>query len=342
MAGEIGANYLYGINNPYSQNSYSSAINNDFMAQAMLGAGQQQSIQQAALQMQQQPQVDTFQKQGSTINSALSYASVAGLGTGTAAYLLTDNKPVNGVFADSVLKSLEETPLKLAEANAKTLIENEQNKILKKAGVPKGINYEQLKAYSETQNPSTFSNISKNLSQPKAQELLSKVEPKIKAIDINAISSKAVKTALESTLEFKTDKLANLQSQKAQIAALSDNVDLKKFFQNNAKTFGLEGDEAKIEKEAEKLAKQYKTKDGAIKKYDSFIKQQQEVVNTARKDLNTKAFDYWDESTKAFKKDAPEALTKAYKNVKWNKAGKFGAIAAGIGLVFGALFGNKS
>ena len=77
MAGEIGANYLYGINNPYAQNSYSSAINNDFMAQAMLGAAQQQSIQQAALQMQQQPQVDTFQKQGSTINSALSYASVA-------------------------------------------------------------------------------------------------------------------------------------------------------------------------------------------------------------------------------------------------------------------------
>lgn len=44
---------------------------------------------------------------------------------------------------------------------------------------------------------------------------------------------------------------------------------------------------------------------------------------------------------KAFRADAPEALTKAAKSIKWAKAGKFAAIAAGAGLVLGWMFGGN-
>ena len=51
---------------------------------------------------------------------------------------------------------------------------------------------------------------------------------------------------------------------------------------------------------------------------------------------------YWDDTAKAFKKDAPETLTKAYKSFKWNKALKGGGIAAGVALVLGYLFGSNA
>lgn len=51
---------------------------------------------------------------------------------------------------------------------------------------------------------------------------------------------------------------------------------------------------------------------------------------------------YWDDTTKAFKKETPEALTKAFKNFKWNKAAKGGGIAAAAGLVLGLLFGSNA
>ncbi|MFQ8625365.1 MAG: hypothetical protein ACLSA2_02225 [Candidatus Gastranaerophilaceae bacterium] len=66
------------------------------------------------------------------------------------------------------------------------------------------------------------------------------------------------------------------------------------------------------------------------------------AVNTVKENLGKKFTTYWDDSAKALKNETPEALTKAFKNFKWNKAVKGGGIAAAAGLVLGLLFGNNA
>lgn len=343
MAGEI--SNLYGINaynNPYLNN------NDDFLAQqyfknvANNPTTNTQGTAQPAFQGYQQPQVDTFQKSGSSLGTGLTLGGIAGLGTGAGIYYLGEGPVKDGKFADDILKAVDINIEEVSLNKAKELLDKKNLEILKKAGVPEGISLENLKAYSETGMPSAFPKIHEKLTQEQAKNICEAAQKEIDAIDIDALAKESVKLAEQETLQYKQDKLKNLQSQKTKLEALADDADLEKFFKDNAKSFGIEGDEKTIEAEAKKLAKTYKNKAGAIAHYSNEITSQETVVKTAKDTLNGKVAAYYDDTAKALKKDAPETLTKAFKNFKWNKAAKGGGIAAAAGLVLGCLFGSNA
>ena len=72
------------------------------------------------------------------------------------------------------------------------------------------------------------------------------------------------------------------------------------------------------------------------------IEHKQARINALNLNLESQFKSHWNEAENVFKKDTPEALTKAYKNFKISKAGKWGAIALGAGAVLGLLFGKNA
>ena len=119
-------------------------------------------------------------------------------------------------------------------------------------------------------------------------------------------------------------------------------ADLEKFFIDNAETFKLKGTEAEIAEKAKKIAAKHGTKENLLNLYQGRIDAKKEYIKEFKAELTDGIKKYWDDTAKAFKKDAPETLTKAYKSFKWNKTLKGGGIVAAAGLVLGCLFGNNA
>lgn len=339
MAGEISNSYG---SNPYGYNPYSTT-NDDFLAQQYFAQLAQQKQGEPVFQGYQQPQADTFQKSGGIgWGTGLTLGSVAGLGTSAGMYFLGSNPIQDGKVADEILNAVEANNLEQTTIDKiKKLAAQRKQEILKKSGVPDGISLKTLKAYAKSGMPSAFPQLNGILTQEQAKKIYKAAKKQIKAINPEDIAKEAAKLANEETLKYKQGKLTGLKQQKAKLEALKDDADLEKFFKDNAKIFDIEGDEKTIETEAKKLAAKYKNKAGAIADYTTQITNQQNIVNSTRDALNGKVSAYYDDAAKALKKDTPEAISKAFKNFKWNKALKGGGIAGAAGLILGLIFGNK-
>lgn len=335
MAGEI-----YGYNNAYNDDFYAQQY---FKNLANNPVANTQTSSQPAFQGYQQPQTDTFEKRGSSpLGTGLMLGGAAGLGTGAGIYYLGSNPIKDGKFADDILKAADIDVKEVAKTKAFELFDAKEVEILKKAGVPDGISLTNLKAYSESGIPSAFPKINGKLTQEQAKKIYEAAQKEIDAINIEDIVKEGKKLAEQETLQYKQDQLKTLQSQKTKLEGLADDADLEKFFKDNAKAFGIEGDEKAIEAEAKKLAKTYKNKAGAITHYTTQISNQEAIVNTAKDTLNGKVAAYYDDAAKTLKESAPKELKQAFKNFKWNKAAKGGGIAAAAGLVLGLLFGSNA
>ncbi len=339
MSTQIDGLGLY--NNPYGlYNSYSTgAMNDDFMAQQIFqnnGQNAAQPSNQTSFQGYQQPQADTFEKSGSGFSTGLKLGLVGGAGTTAGMYFFGTNPVNDGKFNDNILKAVDINVDQAAKTRAAEIFANKKAEILQKAGIPEYVNSENLKTYAKTGAGSQ--ELKNAMNQQQAQAVYEELEK----IDIEKIGKDAYTETFEKTLEGRKDKLANLQTQRAKLEALADDADLEKFFKDNANTFGISGDEKTIDAEAKKLAAKYKNKAGAISDYTTQITNQETLVKSTREALNTKVAAYYDDAAKSLKASAPENIQKAFKNFKLKTAGKWGAIAAGAGLILGCLFsGNK-
>ncbi len=338
------ANSIYG---------YPSIYGNDFMSQMTFGTNpQQMALQQALIQGAQQPQTDTFEKRGT--NPALKLGAAAGIGTG-AGYYFFGNGPVSseGRFADEILKSVEQDTKKLGEANAKKAVAEAYDKVFAKHKFGgKKVTTKEFKAIVKyVKLVENGEKIPAKLKAKVPSEIITDISKgkafikEVSKIDAEKIAKQAIHEANLTTLGGQLDDLKNLQSAQSKLLGIADKAtkkDMVEFFKNNAKEFGLEGNAEEIEKGAKNLAAKYSTKKKAIDAYKTMIEKRQNSIKTLRETLNGKVSTYYDAATKTVKSGAPENLTKALKNFKWKKAGKYGAIAAGAGIVLGWLFGGKS
>ena len=345
-------NAMYGYN-PYM----STGLNDDFMYNATNTqyaqlAQQQALLQQAALQ---QPTADTFQKSegGSGFGTGLKFAAIGGIGAGAGAYFFGDKLGAgfvkDGKFSDELLRTVEDIPgqtQKLAEqklANAKT-------RILKRFNLDDET-YNAIKKFAKAKDVNKLTPEVKQLvqqagikNQSEAITKLTQIKADFKKIDTENMVKKSTQVVESGSLKGQTAKLTKLQARENLMHTLADNAkqaDIEKLITENSEKFGIKGDKAVIEKEAKALAGKFKTKAGGIKAINAEVSAQQQIVNTMRTNLNGRITAHWDDAAKAFKADAPEALTKAAKKFKLAKAGKFAAIAAGVGLVIGWLTGSS-
>lgn len=304
----------------------------------------------------QQPTADTFQKSegGSGLNSGLKLAAVGGVGAGAGAYFFGDKLGINlvkdGKVADGLITSINSVN-----------VENTKNEIFKKLyeaevtkKLPTGMTIEQYNAIQQLAK----SNGIDDLSQAVKDKLPTDIQTpenarnklngiKIDEIDQTKLSERAAKLAKNRDLNTLTERLSNLQSAKTKLTALGENAskaEIETFIKANPEAFGLKGkSEAEITTLARKIANKYDTRSSLLSSLETRISKQTTNVENLKNSLRTQVNTHWDDAAKAFRADAPEALTKAAKNFKWAKAGKFAAIAAGAGLVLGWMFGgNKS
>ncbi len=347
---------MYGFN-PYMMAN--TGVSDDFMANASgfnnqyAQLAQQQALAQS-LALQQQPATDTFQKsEGSgVVGSGLKLAAVGGVGAGLGTYFLGDKLGVNlvkdGKVADELIKSLNK--FNLQEEQAKEFKKLYEAAVTKK--LPNGMNLEQYKALQQLARANGIGDLAESVKRnlpddiqtpDAARNKLSTI--KIDEIDKTKLNEIAAKRVKKQDLNIHTERLNNLQSAKNKLKALGDNptkAEIEQFIKANPEAFGLKGkNEAKIAKSARKIANNLSTKESLSKAFENKIKKQTERVENLKNNLKTQVTNHWDDTAKAFKADAPEALTKAAKNFKWSKAGKYGAIAAGVGLVLGWMFGGK-
>lgn len=350
---------MYGFN-PYMMGQ-STGLNDDFMANAT-GFNNQyaQLAQQQALMQQlalQQPTTDTFQKSegGSGLNSGLKLAAIGGVGAGAGAYFFGDKLGASfvkdGKFSDELLRAVENTPASV-EKIAEQRLEQAKTKILKRFNMDDKT-FKALQQFAKAKDVTKLKPEVRQLvkraginNQAEALTKLTQINADFGKIDSKGLTAKAEKLAEAGSLKGQTAQLAKLQARENLIHTLADNAkkaDIKKLITENAEQFGIKGDKATIEREAEALAKKFKSKAGGIKALKAEIAAQQQIVNTTRTSLNKQVAAHWDDAAKAFRADAPDVLKNATKNFKWAKAGKFAAIAAGAGLVLGLMFGgNKS
>lgn len=338
MSTQIDSLGLY--NNPYAlnyQNNTNAGMNDDFLAQQLFAQQAGVAQTQPAFQGYQQPQSDTFQKSGSSgLSTGLKLATVGGLGTGAGMYFFGTNPVKDGKFNENILKAVDIDVNEVSKNRALEILHEQKAKIFQNVNIPEGINMENIKTYAETGvAPQELKNA---ITQDKAKALYEEV----KKIDLDKIATQAREETIGKTLEGSQNKLAKLQAQKAKLESLADDANLEKFFKENASTFDIKGDEAAIEAEAKKLAGKYTNKAAAVADFTSKIDAQENFVKTTRESLNSKVAAYYDDATKSLKASAPENIKNAFKNFKWKTAGKWGAIAAGVGLVLGCLFGGSN
>ena len=339
MSTQVGSLGLYNQYNPYS----SGLMSDDFYAQQMYQSynetnGEGQKSKQTSFQGHQQPQTDTFEKSGhSGLSTGLKLGLVGGAGTGIGMYFFGSDPVKDGKFNDDILNAIDINVEDTAKQKFQAKFRQTQNEIFSKYNIPtdKGINIENLKSYLDTSSGvSDLSSVDKGDIQ-KAYDELTK-------IDVENIQKEAYAEAIDSTLQGQKNKLAKLQSCKSKLESLADDADLEKFFQENAETFGITGDENAITTKAQELAKRYKNKAGALTDYTDKITNQEKLVNATREGLNSRVATYYDDAAKSLRASAPDNVQRAFKNFKWKTAGKWGAIAAAVGLVLGWMFGGSS
>ena len=178
-----------------------------------------------------------------------------------------------------------------------------------------------------------------------AKVLVDLAKPELDKIDKTKLANQAEKALKTMSLDHNEKQLKKLEGIKAKIDKLPKDAkvaDLEKFFIDNAETFKLKGTEAEIAEKAKKIAAKHGTKEHLLNLYQSRIDAKKEYIKQLQTGVTDGVKKYWDDTAKAFKKDVPEALTKAYKSFKWNKTLKGGVIVAAAGLVLGCLFGNNA
>ncbi len=340
--------YPYGMN-PYGMSS--SSMSDDFMYNAALNSNPQQAaMQQAAMQGYQQPQVDSFQKQGTGLDTGLKLAAVGGAGAGAGAYFLGDKLGTNflkdGKFSDDVLKAVDTNIEEVANANIEKELLQQKDAIAKKYGFKDAKQYESVKKYLDTVDESKLPKKVQNMIQQQKANVYNMEKEWANLIEQNreAIAEKALKQAQKDNFAYQKQELANLTKRKSLLEGLAKDAkpaQIEELIKNNPKVFGIEATEAAaIEAEAKSLAGKYVDRANALAKVTPEVTATENTVKNLRTTLNGKVANYWDDTTKAFKAGAPEELTKAAKNFKLTKAGKYGAIAAGVGLVLGWMFGK--
>lgn len=353
---------MYGFN-PYMN----TGLNADFMSTATANPYTNPYTNPYAdpysqLAALQQPTADTFQKSegGSGLNSGLKLAAVGGVGAGAGAYFFGDKLGAaltkdGKTFSDDILKAYQTDPAEIAKNNAFNEFVAQKNAIIQRHGFTPE-NYEAVKKYVATPEAER-ANLPKKItdlvpdgvkSNPdNFKTKLFNANAAIEAIDADKIAKEALKDAQKGNLAFQMEEVKNLAGRKALIEGLADNAtpaQIEELITKNPKAFGIEKTvEAEIQAEAKTIAKRYGTKAGALAEVTPLVTGAENSVKNLRTTLNGQVAAHWDDAAKAFRESAPSQLKNAAKNFKWAKAGKYGAIAAGVGLVLGCLFGgNKS
>ena len=351
------------FNNPYANpyaslygNYASSGLNDDFMANAYFS---QNGATNPAFtggygNLSGQPQVDTFQRSSGT-GAATLMALTAG-GATTAGLYFHNGSLVNpfkdGKFDDSFLKHMESD---LAENVTKAETEALKKAQLK-ALAEKGITYNEaeinaIKAVAESDVAAARAaghTIPVGITDKAAAEAqLAKINEAYATVNETAVRELAKKQYLNAnSLEGSKAYLQELKAQQALIEKMGKDEKLLELIKKNPKAFGIQAtEEAKIAEEAQKLIGSGKrfgvdSKAAAEAVLKSEITAQGNVINDIRTGLTNKINLHWDSSAKRLAETAPESLTKAFKNVKLAKAGKWGLAAAGVGAVVGWLFGK--
>lgn len=356
------SSYGYGLNDDFMAQQYFKALNNaQAVSQntpAVTGADTTQTT--PGLSFQGGLQADTFQKSN---NNGLILTTLGTAGAAGAGYYFANPFEKENVFKDRLIKGANTE----AVAKEKVALYNEKVLEYTKAQYKKATKISGGKELSE--------DAAKALEKFNKNETLAAAEKKALAdagfkTKKGNFSLKALTTFLENNVSKAMEKdkekiikqiqkavadkdfakleevLSNKKGAKALVEGLEDSAkaaDIEKLIKENPTTFGItETEEAKIAKEAKKLAKG-KTKATMKTALETQITAAENAVKTQRNVLNGNLLAQWDKDAKAFKKEAPEAFSKGLKNFKWREAGKWGLIAAGAGLVLNWAFGgNKS
>ncbi len=352
MSGEI--SNLYGMNlynNPYLNN------NEDFLAQQYFaqqaGQIQGQPQNQPAFQGYQQPQADTFQKSDSGLSTGLTLGTIAGAGTGAGIYYLGTNPIKEGKVNETLIKTTNKEALKNLKTEAfKELYEQKAKATFDILGVKDLEQYNAIEKLSKATKledlpEDTRKLLPDSIKTPKdAKALVDLAKPELDKIDTKKLLSQVDKFANNKfSIDHNVAQLQKLEGIKAKIDKLPKDAkvaDLEKFFIDNAETFKLKGSEAEIAEKAKKIAAKHGTKENLLNLYQGRIDAKKESIEAIKSGIADNVKSSWDDTAKAFKKDAPETLTKAFKSFKWNKALKGGGIAAAAGLILGSLFGSNA
>ncbi len=351
MAGEIsnlyGAN-LYGSN--MNNNNLYALNNDDFLAQQYFA----QQPSQPAFQGYQQPQTDTFEKSGGIgIGSGLTMGALAGLGTGAGVYFWGTNPIKDGKVDEKFIKNYNNTNLKNAKIEAfKELYTQKAQPIFNTLGIKDLDQYNAIKKLAnagklEDLSEETRKLLPDNIKTPAdAKAIVNQAKPELDKINIKKIAAQ-VKNGMDNTysIDYNTTQLQKFENIKAKIDKLPKDAsvaDLEKFFIDNAETFKLKGTKNEIAAKAQRIAAHHGSKENLLNLYQARIDAKKQYLEDLKSGYSNIIKENWDETQKAFKKDAPEELTKAFKSFKWNKTLKFGGIATAVGLVIGLLMDNSS
>lgn len=326
-----------GIQNPYLQNNPSFS----------------------GISAYQQPQNDTFQKQGSSrIGTAVKYGGAAGLAGTAGLYFLGDsyiNPFQNGKFDDKFLKLTEEgiedgiknDQLKaIADAETKALsakslsyTQTERNLIQKMAELGEEEFVKQ--GYNKTGLPNGITD------QKAASEALKKINEAFTEakLDRTKIATDAKQLYLqENSLEGMKGYLEKLKTQQSLIKGMKDGDSLSELIKKNPKAFGITATEtAEIEAEVQEIIKNRftaGTKSAATTAIENAITEQADKLKNYRTTLTDAIKLHWDDAGKCFSETAPESLVKAARNFKLSKAGKTGAILAALAGITGFILGG--
>lgn len=357
----MSVNSLYGFN-PYAMQMPNAGLNDDFMYNATntQGLQEQLALQQALMQggNLQQTQGDTFQREGSSssLGTGLKLATIGGVGAGAGTYFFGDKLGLNmvkdGKFSDDILKAYQKNPIEIAKTNAFDEFVKQKKDIIENKGFTSE-NYEAVKKYVSTPLAERVnlpkeitdlvpSNVKENPEMFKTQ--LFDAEQAISRINDEEITKNALKQAEQGNLSYQIDNLSNLTKRKALLEGLANDAtpaQIEELVKANPKVFGIEKTAVEeIANEAKTIAQQYGTKANAVNEATTLVTNAENSVKNIRTALNAQVASHWDDTAKAFRADAPEVLKNATKNFKWSNAGKWGAIAAGIGLALGCIFGG--
>lgn len=329
----------------YGYNPYSVGTNTDFMsAQYFQGLQNQQQTQPTtSVNFEGRGDADTFNGKGLVLTAA-------GAG-GAAWYAHSKASPFTegGKFVDDLINAANSNfhdakRLEIAE----NLLAAEKAPIFAGEGIRDAQHYDAIKKFAEVGDrtkltPSQQALVA-SITDVDAKNIVSRVEPQLNAIKLDDIAKKATEQAREFSLKVTRENIATNNAAKTLVEGLADTAtadDIEKLIKENPKSFGITAtEEAKIAAEAKTLATG-QTKASLLTTIDDELKiftaRETALVDDAGKTLSS----YWDDAAKAFKKDTPEAITKGLKNFKWKQAGKWGLIAAGIGLAFNWAFGGN-
>lgn len=349
---------MYGFN-PYMN----TGLNDDFMVNAT--ALNNPYIQASMPQLQQQPATDYFQKseEGSGLNTGLKLAAAGGIGAGAGTYFFGDKVGANittdgKTFSDNILKAYEKDPVEIAKTKSLSNFAAQKASIVTNNGFASVQEYEAIKKYISTPAADRI-NLPKEVTDLVPDSVknrpdgtfihakLNRTNLAIDGIDIEKLTKQELKAAQQENLAYQMEELRNLSNRKSLVEGLAKDAtpaQIEEFITKNPKAFGIEKTvEAEIQAEAKAIATKY----GATSQAELLSKITGEVTNTEnsiksiRTRLNGEVASHWDDAAKAFRESAPNSLKDAAKNFKWSKAGKYGAIAAGAGLVLGWLFGKS-